>query len=259
MKRIKRYAKRFIIMLQFFTTIPIKENINCHAEDYGKGLVFAPFTGLIIGIILMGIYCGLELFFPHEVVFAFIIIAYIVLTGGIHLDGLADTFDGLFSGKSKEKILEIMRDSRIGTNGVLAIVSLLLLNYALFVSLDLQDIKTVLILFPAAGRMASLIGAGASGYARKTWGLGKSFIDFCGLIEVIAGSLIYTLAIYIGLGVEGLVIASLTILFPYIILKLIEKKIQGATGDVLGALCELNQTFFLICFMLYKGVIFKIF
>ncbi|NLI58067.1 MAG: adenosylcobinamide-GDP ribazoletransferase, partial [Clostridium sp.] len=149
--------KRFIIMLQFFTTIPIKQNIKSDVEDYGKGLVFAPLVGLIIGIILTGVYYGLERFFSAQVIFVFIIIAYIILTGGIHLDGLADTFDGLFSGKSKEKILEIMRDSRIGTNGVLAIVCLLLLNYKLFLSLDVQDVKVILILFPASGRIASLI------------------------------------------------------------------------------------------------------
>jgi len=94
--------KRFIIMLQFFTTIPIKQNIKSDVEDYGKGLVFAPLVGLIIGIILTGVYYGLERFFSAQVIFVFIIIAYIILTGGIHLDGLADTFDGLFSGKSKD-------------------------------------------------------------------------------------------------------------------------------------------------------------
>jgi adenosylcobinamide-GDP ribazoletransferase len=248
--------KRFIIMLQFFTTIPIKQNIKSDVEDYGKGLVFAPLVGLIIGIILTGVYYGLERFFSAQVIFVFIIIAYIILTGGIHLDGLADTFDGLFSGKSKEKILEIMRDSRIGTNGVLAIVCLLLLNYKLFLSLDVQDVKVILILFPASGRIASLIGAGASGYARETWGLGKSFIDFCGLKEIIAGSIIYMLIFYIALGVEGLIIAAVTIVFPYIILKLIIRKIQGATGDVLGALCEINQTCFLTCIVLFKGANF---
>ena len=149
-----------------------------------------------------------------------------------------------------------MRDSRIGTNGVLAIVCLLLLNYKLFLSLDVQDVKVILILFPASGRIASLIGAGASGYARETWGLGKSFIDFCGLKEIIAGSIIYMLIFYIALGVEGLIIAAVTIVFPYIILKLIIRKIQGATGDVLGALCEINQTCFLTCIVLFKGANF---
>lgn len=248
--------KRFIIMLQFFTTIPIKQNIKSDVEDYGKGLVFAPLVGLIIGIILTGVYYGLERFFSAQVIFVFIIIAYIILTGGIHLDGLADTFDGLFCGKSKEKILEIMRDSRIGTNGLLAVVCLLLLNYTLFTSLDLKEIKAVLILFPAAGRMASLIGAGASGYARETWGLGKSFIDYCGFREVVSGSIIYIAVFCVILGVEGLVAAAVTIVFPYIILKLIVGKIQGATGDVLGALCEMNQTCFLICVVLFKGTNF---
>lgn len=248
--------RRFIIMVQFFTTIPIRQNIKCNTEDYGKGLVFAPLVGLIIGTLLMSIYYGLEPFFPPKVIFAFIIIAYIILTGGIHLDGLADTFDGLFSGKSKEKILEIMRDSRIGSNGVLAIVCLLLLNYTLLASLDLQNIEVALILFPVSGRIASLIGAGASKYARKTQGLGKSFIDFCGLKEIIIGTIFYILIFYIALGVEGLIIAVITIISPYLILKLITRKIEGATGDVLGALCEINQTCFLICIVLFYGINF---
>lgn len=251
-----RAIKRFIMMLQFFTTIPIKQNIKCSAKEYGKALTFAPLIGMIIGTLLMGVYYGLEPFFPSKVIFILILIAYIIFTGGIHLDGLADTFDGLFSGKPKEKILDIMRDSRVGTNGILAIICLLLLNYTLLMSLELQNIEVVLILFPVAGRMASLIGAGASRYARKTRGLGKSFIDFCGLKEIMIGIIFYAVIFYIALRVEGLIIAAITIVFPYLILKLITRKIQGATGDVLGALCEINQTCFLICIIFFSGTNF---
>ncbi|MDQ2085512.1 adenosylcobinamide-GDP ribazoletransferase [Herbivorax sp. ANBcel31] len=238
--------KRFIMMVQFLTTIPIRVNIDCNKEDYGKGLVFAPLVGLIIGAVLLAIYCGLEPFFSLEVISVLIIIAYVFLTGGIHIDGLADTFDGLFSNRPKERMLEIMRDSRIGSNGVLAVVCLLLLNYTLIISLDLQSTKIVLLLFPVAGRIASLVGAGASKYARKTQGLGKSFIDFCGLKEIIIGSIIYMLIFYIAIGLKGLILAAMTIISSYIFLKLMTRKIQGATGDVLGALCEINQTCFLI-------------
>ncbi|GAE88010.1 cobalamin synthase [Acetivibrio straminisolvens JCM 21531] len=93
-------------------------------------------------------------FFPSGVTSVLLIAAYIVLTGGIHLDGLGDTFDGIFSNKSREKMLEIMRDSRIGTNALLAVVCIIILDYALLSSIPLSYLPRVLLLFPAAEESA---------------------------------------------------------------------------------------------------------
>lgn len=236
--------KRFVIMIQFFTSIPIPINMDCDEKDYGKGLIFAPLVGLILGCILFFVYIVLSLFLPTTIIAALLIIGYIILTGGLHLDGLGDTFDGLFSNRPKDRILEIMRDSRVGTNAVLALISIILLDYVLLTELNI--VAEVLLLFPIAGRIGSLMGAGISVYARKNEGLGKSFIDHCGKKEMLFGGIISLVIFGLVLGLKGALISFALMITACLITKIFTVKIGGATGDILGAVCELNQTVFLM-------------
>ena len=239
--------KRFIIMIQFFTSIPVPVNLDCDEKDYGKGLVFAPVVGLLLGFLIYLVYKVLSPFFSANIISAFLIVVYIVLTGGLHLDGLGDTFDGLYSNRPKDKILEIMRDSRVGTNAVLALISIILLNFVLLAGLNAKSLmlETVL-LFPVAGRIGSLMGAGISVYARKNEGLGKSFIDHCGKKEMFFGASLSFVIFTIILGFKGLLMAFVLMITACLITKVFTRKIGGATGDILGAVCELNQTVFMI-------------
>ncbi|HOM01997.1 MAG TPA: adenosylcobinamide-GDP ribazoletransferase [Acetivibrio sp.] len=246
------YIKRAILMVGFLTRIPIPFEIDGTEEDYGKGLVFAPVVGLMIGGIITALFYILKRFFPQGITSILLIAAYIILTGGLHLDGLGDTFDGIFSNRSRERILEIMRDSRIGTNALLAVVCVIILDYALLSSISVSYLPRALLLFPAAGRIGSLIGAGISVYAREGEGLGKSFIDCCGVKEILQGSIIYFLLSLLVLGTKGLLLAALTVMTAFFTVRFFSKKVGGATGDILGAVCELNQTFFLILFYLVK-------
>jgi adenosylcobinamide-GDP ribazoletransferase len=245
-----KYLKRFVLMLQFLTTIPLKFDLMADAEDYGKGLVFAPVVGLVIGSILAGGWYVLSLVLPLPVVAVLIITGYILMTGGLHLDGLGDTFDGLFSGRSRERMLEIMRDSRVGTNAVLAVVTVLLMDSVLLYSQQPRLIMAVLLLFPVAGRIGSLVSAGVSRYARSGEGLGKSFIDYCKPVHIAAGLLPYFLIFYLAAGWKGLLAALLPPVSAYVTVKCFSRKIGGATGDILGAVCELNQTVFLLVVLL---------
>ncbi len=237
-------------MLQFFTSIPIPINMNCDEKDYGKGLIFAPVVGLILGFLLFVFYSLLGMFFSKNIVAALLIIGYIVLTGGLHLDGLGDTFDGLFSNRPKERILEIMRDSRVGTNAVLALISIVLLNFVMLSEINIMT--KALLLFPVAGRIGSLMGAGISVYARKNEGLGKSFIDHCGKKEMLFGGTISLVIFGVVMGLKGVVIAFILMITACLITKIFTLKIGGATGDILGAVCELNQTIFLMLLHILK-------
>jgi adenosylcobinamide-GDP ribazoletransferase len=242
-------------MIQFLTAIPIPCKIDCDEEDCGKGLIFAPVIGMLLGGILTAFFCILKLFFSLNVVSAFMQVIYILLTGGLHLDGLGDTFDGLFSNRPKERMLEIMRDSRIGTNALLGVVCIILLNYSLLNAMPVSSLPWVLLLFPVAGRAGTLIGAGLSVYAREGEGLGKSFVHHCTIKEVFTGILIYFPFFFWVLGIGGLLMAFLTSLTAIIIVKFFSGKINGVTGDVLGAVCELNQTVFLVIIYLYFNLV----
>ena len=123
--------KIFILMIQFFTRIPINKELDIKREDFSKGIIYFPLVGLLVGCVN-----GLVYFMTSKVLGGWIplialLISNIFVTGALHLDGLADTCDGLFSARKKEKMLEIMRDSRIGTNGAIALFVSLLLKLSL--------------------------------------------------------------------------------------------------------------------------------
>lgn len=245
-------VKRFILMLQFLTTIPLPVNLNVSNEDFGKGLIFSLPVGLLLGGILTGCYYLISMVFPVNITAVLIIIIYIILTGGLHLDGLGDTFDGLFSNRPKERILEIMRDSRVGTNAVLAIISVLLVDAALLSEVDFLKYGTLL-LMPVAGRMGLIISAGVSVYARRGEGLGKSFVDCCGTKEIIIGLVMYLIILFCAGRIAGILAGMVCILFSFLTVKFFSRKIDGITGDILGAVCELTQMFFLcIMFLIQK-------
>lgn len=244
-----RWMKRLVLMIQFLTRIPIPANLEVGTEDFGKGLVLAPAVGLIIGGFLSLAFWLLEGLLPSFVLAVLLMVLYILLTGGLHLDGLGDTFDGLFSNRSRERMLEIMRDSRVGSNAVLALVSVLLLNTGLLASVgSLQKLSPLqlILLFPVAGRMGSVTGAGISRYARSGEGLGKTFIDFCGAREVVEGLALGALLFFCIGGFTGLLLAPFPAVTAVLLTKAFSRKIGGATGDILGAVCELNQTLFLL-------------
>jgi len=238
--------KRFLLMIQFLTRIPVPAILDSRNEDYGKGLVFAPMVGFIIGGIIAGLHLILKIIFPIYIAAIFDVLAYIILTGGIHIDGLGDTFDGLFSNSSKERILEIMRDSRTGTNAVLSITALMIVDTAFIAALGSMNMNKVLVMMPAAGRVGSLISSGISTYARKGEGLGKSFVDYCGIKEVIMGLALFFAGSYLIAGATGLFAAIFPVLSAFLLTKFFSSKIGGVTGDILGAVCELNQVIFLI-------------
>jgi adenosylcobinamide-GDP ribazoletransferase len=233
-------------LIQFMTRLPVPVSFEYDNEDFGKALTFAPLVGLLIGLILSISAYILSIVFPNYITAILIFSIYIFLTGGLHFDGLGDTFDGIYSGAAKERILEIMRDSRIGTNGLLAVVLISLLDISLLCSFDKKQLLNVVLLFPVAGRIGSLTSASFSTYARKSEGMGKSFIDYCGKKEFIIGLIIYFSIFFLITGIKGLLASAILPISAYILVKVLGRKIDGATGDVLGAVCELNQTVFLI-------------
>jgi adenosylcobinamide-GDP ribazoletransferase len=241
-----KFIKRFILMIQFLTTIPLPFNLKVEEEDFGKGLVFAPVVGILIGSVLALVFILFELAFSIRITAALVLAVYILLTGGLHLDGLGDTFDGVFSHRSKERMLEIMRDSRVGTNAVLGIAMVLLLDWLLLTELDTFTYINILLLIPVAGRIGSITGAAISKYARNSEGLGKSFIDICSLKENAVGLVFSSIIFFLVLGTKGLLIGLFPFATAVLFTKWFGRKIGGATGDTLGAVCELNQTAFLL-------------
>lgn len=246
-----KYFKRIILMIQFLTRIPIRTTLDVTEEDFGKGLAFAPFIGLIIGVLLYLVYLVVRNTFPIYLTATVIVVCYLILSGGIHMDGLGDTFDGVFSGRPKEKVMEIMKDSCTGTFGVLALISVILLDvFLLNMLIPLSD-GIIIIVFPILGRMGCLIGAGAFDYARKD-GLAKSFVHHCGKNEIVIGLVITLVSVVLVMAsFSFLIFVAISLIISYLLNLYFSKKLSGVTGDTIGAVCELSQMLFLMVIALF--------
>ena len=168
------------LLFKFMTRLPIGFEPKFDSDSLGKSMKFFPIVGMVMGLILLAFFWALSyvIYSPMVMVVTLVIIE-VILTGGLHLDGLADTFDGIFSYRSKQKMLDIMKDSRLGTNGGLVLILYFILKVALIYELDMiAGIPSgiVLLLTPAIARLNSVINCASAPYARAT-GMGKTFVD----------------------------------------------------------------------------------
>lgn len=233
-----------LIAIQFLTILPIKIKSGIKEADFGKSLIYFPVAGLGIGLLL---FLAVFILNPLPVLLkaAIILIISIVITGGIHLDGFADTCDGFYGNKPKEKILEIMRDSRIGTMGAVGIFSIFLLKFVFLVSISPVFLWKALLLMSVFSRWSQTLACVSSKYARNE-GKAKFFIEFAKKRDVILGG-IFTLVLFILLAkLKGLLIFISSLLVVLLFIKYIKNKIGGMTGDTIGATNEIAEVVILL-------------
>lgn len=236
--------KRFILMLQFLTRIPININLKVDEDDFFKGIIYFPLVGLIIGMFVVASYY-LGIILSSKLLGAvFAVIIEIFMTGGLHLDGLADTFDGVYSNRPKDKVLEIMKDSRLGTNGALALFVLLSLKIALINNLEIPDAYTVLLLMPIYSKLNVVYASRIARPARKQ-GMGNLFIGKVSTKQFVVAFIIAIIPSLISFKIIPVI--GLLLLFTIWYVRHITNKIDGMTGDTLGALSELSEMAFLLC------------
>ncbi len=228
----------FLIALGFLTVLPVRIK-KIRDYEFGRSLRFFPLVGIIIGAILA---LSLHIFssvFPHIATSALILIVLIIITGGIHLDGFADTCDGLYGNQTKEKILEIMHDSRIGVMGVLGVTSILLLKFAIFYSIPLNLLWKILIIMATLSRYAQVLACYSSDYVREE-GKGKYFVEYARRKELIVSG-IFSLVLVISLmGLKGFILLLLLTLIVLLLIGYIKKRIGGMNGDTIGAVSEIS-------------------
>ncbi len=161
-----------ILALQFLTRIPINKAIDFNHENIRRSTYFFPYIGALLGAIAaLSYYVLLPL--NADIASFVTVLMIIVLTGGLHLDGLSDTADGFYSARDKEKMLVIMKDSRIGAFGVISLVLIILFKYIIISNLT-QNVGLVLVLSLANSRLVVLIQMAYKKTARPG-GLGELF------------------------------------------------------------------------------------
>lgn len=230
----------FPLALTFLTILPWPRQGLAGSGDLARSMFWFPWVGALLGLIYWGAWAGLGQIFPAPAAAALLLALTVIITRGLHLDGLADTVDGLGGGRDPEARLRIMRDSRLGAFGAVSLILALLLKYAFFLSLG-AGAGMIFFLFPVVSRWGMVMLAFLSPYARKEGGLGQAMtLGVTGPIFLGAtlgvGALTLLAAGLPGLilmGAAGGTVALLKIYF--------QKKLGGVTGDVLGAANEILE------------------
>lgn len=237
----------FWIALQFLTVLPIELKTMPTAQQNGRAILFYPLVGLIIGGILFLISC-LLVKLPVLLLAAIIMTLWILLTGGLHLDGLADTADAWVGGfGDKLRTLQIMKDPSCGPIGVLSLVIICLLKFVLIYVLIEQHQALFLVFVPVLGRIVPSILFLTTPYVREK-GLGRSLTDHLPKTAswIITG-FVLLLALYWEW--QGLIVVIGFLISLVYLRHLFIKRIGGITGDTVGAAIELSETVLLFTFV----------
>lgn len=232
--------RRPLIAIQFLTRLPVPGNLSASEEELGRASAFFPLVGIIVGGGAAGVFLLAQYVLPLSTCVLLAIVFAAFMTSGFHEDGLADTFDGFGGGWTKDRVLEIMRDSRIGTYGTLALIFLVLGKYNFLSLLPPPQIWRWLIVAHTASRWTILPLSASLSYARAE-GQGKLVAKQIGASAILIGTL--TLLVTFALlpwraAVAGFLI---TVLVTVLCGVYYRARLNGITGDCLGATNQITE------------------
>jgi adenosylcobinamide-GDP ribazoletransferase len=209
-------------------------------------MVYYPLVGTCIGLALWVLAALLHVMFPASIVSVLLLAGSLLVTGGLHIDGLADTVDGLSGSYNREDALRIFKDPHVGSMAVAAVVVILLMKYACFNALSHDALGPALVLMATLSRYAMVQMACFSPYARPSGGLGEPFVR--GIRpehHLVALALALGSVLLFG-GLRGVCIGVLVGLATLGLQVYFRQRLGGITGDVLGTTNELNEALVLL-------------
>ncbi|MEI7596711.1 MAG: adenosylcobinamide-GDP ribazoletransferase [Bacteroidota bacterium] len=246
---IKQELKVLFTAIMFYSRIPVPK-IEYPDELLNKATRYFPFVGIIVGAIGALTFVISHLVLSTNISVLAAMISMIMATGAFHEDAISDFCDGFGGGYTKEKILDIMKDSRIGTYGAVAIVMLLLSKFFLLSEIDTAKMPIILISAHALSRLSTIVMIYSSNYVRfdnnsKAKPIGQKHSFSTIVIASIFGltPLCFLPTIYI-----PFILVILLILFVYF-RYYVHKIIGGYTGDVLGTLQQLSEIGFYLVYI----------
>lgn len=257
----------FLLALQFLTKAPITIHSPVEEKNLARAMAYFPLVGALLGLVTAVIYTLLVRVLAGPVCDLIAIAFLVIITGNLHGDAFMDTADGIFSGRPRERILEIMKDSRVGSHGVMAGCLLILAKFVLLGQIPPAAKGLALVLMLVLGRWTQVYGAAIYTYARTGGGIG-SFTEHVGRRELFWASVTAMLAVMLllylymlgqdisillplmtkGVILLGTVLAGTAFLGWYI-----SGKIGGMTGDTLGAISESVEVLVLLILPLILG------
>jgi len=238
----------FLSSVMFFSRIPVFRFFNDSEEFRKFNIKYLPLVGGVLGCLQAGVFLAVHSVLPLDISIVITMIAALILTGAFHEDGLADTADGIGGGYTREKILLIMKDSRIGTFGTAAFVSALALKFTAFDNLPSEKIPCVLIASQSVSRIFPLIMVFFSKYitdadAAKSKFVAKGISASCLIFGFAIG--FASLFLIFDSWEQFAIMPVLLILF-FLVKQYFENAVGGYTGDILGAIQQIFELNFLI-------------
>ena len=244
--------RNFVSALSFLTIFPLGKLAG---KLNGASILYFPLVGLFVGCLLVGI-DWLGSLFLYDELRALVDVAFLAfITGGLHLDGLADSADGLYFHHDKEKALEIMKDSRVGVMGVLALLFCLGFKYVGLLTLEFEQCWIWLVVAPALARSAQVVGLVFMNDARGTGGVGQALYQKGKYQYLIFCLIPLALPFWINSSVGGAILATF-VLINLFLFAFFRHRLGGMTGDTFGALTEVVEAIFLVVgSMVCRGLI----
>jgi len=246
--------KDFVTALEFLTRIRLSHRTEWQDKDFGHCLLYFPIVALFIGVFLSCInYFLLTLSTPIFLRSVLLIMAELFFIGSLMYDGYMDTCDGIFSARNREKMLEIMKDSRIGANAALGIVILLLFKFALYVSIDGNNLTVLFVPAFIVTRSMIVFFIMTYPYARQS-GIGKMFKNYSKNWYVVF-AIIFSSLVCIFLGELYCVLGVITFLIVNFFGIFLKFQLGGLTGDTYGFLTEIGFIVYLLSFVYLKELL----
>lgn len=243
----------FLNAIMFYTRIPVPKNLPYSDEILNRSTRYFPFIGWIIGGIGAAVFYGLQFVFPPELAILLSMLATIFVTGAFHEDGFADFCDGFGGGYTRERILTIMKDSRIGTYGSIGLIGMLATKFMSLHAINTATIPLVLLAGHSVSRLMPILVIYTSEYSRedvtsKSKPIGKKGKGFDFVLAVFFGMV---LLIFIPI-TFSLMVLPVLLLTTFLFRSYIVCKIGGYTGDCLGAIQQIAEVIFYLSWVAFQ-------
>ena len=239
----------FLVAVSFLTVIPVGPRTEIGPGRFAASMSYFPLVGLLIGLALALMDFALRGLLPGMVLDVTLVAALALFTGGLHLDGLADTVDGLIGGRGdREKTLSVMKDSRIGAMGVVALALLLAMKIAALGGMPAGLRPAALMLAPAMARWSQVQVSFGSATARGQEGLAGPFIERLRLRNYLVALATLFLMVILARQPRGLYAFIAVALFAAAAKVFFGRRLGGVTGDTIGAVSEISETLALFVF-----------
>jgi adenosylcobinamide-GDP ribazoletransferase len=251
----KRQLHIFLNAIMFYTRIPVPGNLPYSDEILNRSTRYFPFIGWVIGGIGAVVFYGLQFVFPAELAILLSMLATIFVTGAFHEDGFADFCDGFGGGYTRERILTIMKDSRIGTYGSIGLIGMLAAKFMSLHAIEVVSIPVILLAGHSLSRLMPILVIYTSEYSRedatsKTKPIGKKGKGFDFVLALFFGLVVL---VFVPIAFS-LAVLPVLLLITAVFRRYIVRHLGGYTGDCLGALQQIAEVVFYLGFVVFQTI-----